>query len=87
MTATHVKPLQDLLGSLNDEQRAALKTFGVDRHLLWKWNEGLRLPTEVQVAYLALVTRADWAALQRAITLARTPAEHRPAVEGLLYRK
>lgn len=75
---------RDLLRDLDEKQRAALAVRGIDRMTLWKWREGKRLPTEVQVADLADVTGADWADLQKEITVLRAPEERRPAIARAL---
>jgi hypothetical protein len=65
--------LRELLESLTPEQRAQLRDRGISDQKRSDWVHGRRLPTEVQVAELADVTGADWARLQREITLMRAP--------------
>lgn len=80
--------LDDILMNLTDEQREALLARGIHRQLLYAWRSRKRLPTEVQVVDMAQVTGADWADLQKEITVLRAPEERRAEVaRALNWRK
>lgn len=76
--------LRELVENLTPQQRDALAARGIGRQLLWKWKEEARLPTEVQVADVAAVTGADWAELQKEITVLRAPEERREDIARAL---
>lgn len=78
----------ELITSLSDDQRSSLAERGVTRELLYAWRKGKRLPTEVQVADVAAVTGAEWAELQKEITVLRAPEERRAQIAATLnWRK
>ena len=74
----------ELINSLNETQRTALAERGIKRELLYAWRNGKRLPTEVQVADVADVTGAEWAELQKEITILRAPEERRQQLARML---
>lgn len=76
--------LKTLIDSLNTAQRANLHAFGVDSALLSRWRTGKRLPTEVQVAFLADLTGSDRHALQDEIALMRATPEQRGVLERIM---
>lgn len=86
---TGVKPMFDeILTNLTDEQRAELSQRGIKRELLYAWRSRKRLPTEIQVVDVSQVTGADWADLQKEITVLRAPEERRADVaRALNWRK
>lgn len=79
--------LQTLLTTLSQEQRAQLRLAGISDQLRSDWLKGRRLPTEVQVVDVAAVTGAEWAELQKEITIMRAPEERREQVARILNRR
>ena len=76
--------LRDVIEHLTDDQRAELQARGINRQRLYSWRSGERLPTEVQVADLAAIAHADWAELQKEITVLRAPPERRREIASAL---
>lgn len=71
------KMLKELLHNLTPLHRKTLLSFGIGSERLSEWRSGKRLPTELQVAYLAYATGANWARLQQEVTLERAPANQK----------
>lgn len=79
---------RDLLDRLTEEQRRGLADRGIGSKRISSWRHEGRLPTEVQVADLADITGAEWAELQKEITVLRAPEERRAHVaRALNWRK
>ena len=78
--------LLQVISLLTAEQKHALDTQGVDRHLLSHWKNGKRLPTEPQAVILAAVAGIDLAELQAEIAIRRSSEVQRPLVERYLKR-
>lgn len=76
--------LQELLRALSHAQKTELYRRHIRPQLLSDWKNGRRLPTEVQVADVAEVTGADWAELQKEITVLRAPEERREDIARAL---
>jgi hypothetical protein len=76
--------LHDLLRDLNHEQKTELYRRHITQPLISAWRTGKRLPTEVQVVDLAEVAGADWAELQKEITVLRAPEDRRQHIAGVL---
>lgn len=75
---------EQILSNLDDEQRAELAQRGIKRELLYAWRSHKRLPTEIQVVDVAEVTGADWADLQKEITVLRAPEDRRDQIARAL---
>lgn len=78
----------DLLSQLDHAKKAELYRRHISPSLITSWKAGRRLPTEVQVADLADVTHADWAELQKEVTVMRAPEDRRAEIaKAINWRK
>jgi len=72
--------LRELIDTLTDQQRAALRGHKIERQLLHRWKHGFSHPTELQVVHLVQVTGANWHELQAEATVMRAPEQDREAI-------
>lgn len=79
--------LKEVMKTLTPESHRELAARGITYQLLCNWRKGRRLPTEVQVVDLAEVTGADWAELQKEVTVLRAPEARRQQIARALRYK
>ena len=77
--------LKDVINGLTPAQHRELAGRGISYALLSMWRKEKRLPTEVQVVDVAEATGADWAELQKEVTVLRTPADRREQIAKALH--
>ena len=75
----------ELVRGLTHDQKVALYARRISPGLIGDWKNARRLPTEVQVVDVAEVTGADWAELQKEITVMRAPEERRADIARALH--
>jgi hypothetical protein len=75
----------DLISDLNHDQKTELFKRHITPQLITEWKKGRRLPTEIQVVDVAEVTGAEWADLQKEVTVLRAPEERRQQIAKALH--